>query len=222
MVKIKICGIRDVATANLCAGLGADYIGLVFAESPRRISAETAREIAGSLAGLPERPRIVGVFVNQDYLFVNNILCSCRLDIAQLSGDESIDYIKQIEAPCIKSLHVLSTVPETELLGRVEALYRFAGSGVRVLLDSRPDHRYGGSGRTFDWALAGKICARFPVMVAGGLTAQNVAGMIERLQPWGVDVSSGVEADGAKDDSLIREFVAAVKTGEPAAGGDNE
>jgi len=222
LVKIKICGIRDAAAAHYCAGLGVYYIGLVLAESPRRISLETARKIAVSLAGIAGRPRLVGVFVNQDYRTVNDILHYCNLDVVQLSGDENMDYISRIEAPCIKSVHVLSSATEAELLSRVQALYRPGRSGVRVLLDSRPDHRYGGTGKSFNWALAGKICARFPVMIAGGLTGQNVGSLVEKLQPWGVDVSSGVEKDGAKDPRLIKDFVAAVKSSAVTAGGNNE
>jgi len=222
LVKIKICGICDVATAHYCAGLGVDYIGLVLAESPRRVNPETAREISGALAGFARRPRIVGVFANQDYRLINEMLRYCRLDIVQLSGDENTDYISRIEAPCIKSVHVLSYSTEAELLCRVQTLYAANRAGTRVLLDSRPDRRYGGSGITFNWALAGKICAGFPVMVAGGLTEQNVETLVQKLQPWGVDVSSGVENDGTKDPVLIKNFVAAAKSSLETTGGNNE
>ncbi|MBN1369667.1 MAG: phosphoribosylanthranilate isomerase [Dehalococcoidaceae bacterium] len=222
MVKIKICGIRDAATARYCAGLGIDYIGLVLTESPRRISLEAACEIGVSLDGIEGRPRLAGVFVNQDYRTVNDVLHYCNLDVVQLSGDENMDYISRIEAPCIKSVHVLPSSTETELLYRVESLCGTDRTGARVLLDNRPDHRYGGSGKSFNWALAGKICARFPVMVAGGLTGQNVGTMVDKLQPWGVDVSSGVEKDGVKDPRLIKDFVAAAKGSDVTAGGNNE
>lgn len=222
MVKIKICGIRDVATAHYCARLGIDYIGLVLTRSPRRINPETAREITGSLAVFPRRPRIVGVFAGQDYRKVNELVRFCALDIVQLSADENSDYIRRIDAPCFKSVHITPSITETELLNRVETLLQSDHPGLKVLLDSHPDHRYGGSGQIFEWAVAGETCARFPVMIAGGLSGQNVVGMLEKLHPWGVDVSSGVEKDGAKCPGLISNFVSAVKGSLKTSGGNND
>lgn len=222
MVKIKICGVRDVRTALFCARSGADYIGLVLTESPRRIELETAKEISSSLINFPGRPQVVGVFVNQDYAEVNSIIRYCGLDVAQLSGNESTDYLARIEAPCIKSIHVLPSTTENDLMSRVESLNKTSQGRVRVLLDSRPDDRFGGSGAIFNWELAAKICSSFPIMVAGGLRAQNVSEIIEKLHPWGIDVSSGVENKGIKDTALITEFITAVLGNILIAGGQNE
>ncbi|MBD5474740.1 MAG: phosphoribosylanthranilate isomerase [Lachnospiraceae bacterium] len=197
MTKIKLCGLSrpcDIETANR---LSPEYIGFVFAaKSIRYVSSEKAAELKKLL-----HPSIkaVGVFVREDPETVAELLRSGTIDIAQLHGGESEDYIKQLrtltDKPLIKAYRI-DTVQDVEAANMSNADY--------VLLDSGQ----GGTGTTFDWNLLEKIDR--PYFLAGGLNADNVRSAIERLNPYAVDVSSGIETDGRKDIRKMEEFVHAV------------
>ncbi|MFC2007521.1 phosphoribosylanthranilate isomerase [Chloroflexota bacterium] len=212
MTRVKICGISEEVHALAAVEAGADLIGLVFAPSPRQVTLAQAEKVAAAVRQGGSGVGIVGVFVNMPPVEVNKIAGSCNLDWVQLSGDESGEYCREITSPVIKAIRVgergqvqnkLHTMEEA--LAMREHLY---------LLDSRVEGKYGGTGETFDWNQVRKVADKFPVIVAGGLTAENVAEAIRITAPWGVDVSSGVETDGRKDTAKIRAFFEAVRKAE--------
>ncbi|KTB48097.1 phosphoribosylanthranilate isomerase [Dehalogenimonas alkenigignens] len=207
MTRIKICGITDVETIGLCARLGADFIGLVFAESRRKLTPERALELTHHLFTMPKRPKLAGVFVNAPAYEVNRIAEYCRLDRVQLSGDEDEDYCRRIERPLIRATRIDGDTGAEEIESRIAA----ARPRTIHLLDRRGDDTYGGSGEKFDWTILGGLEPSLPLMVAGGLTPENVGELILRYHPWGVDVSSGVESRGIKDPAKILAFIRAVK-----------
>ena len=212
MTRIKICGIRDKAHALAAIEAGSNFIGLVFAPSPRQVTPAQAGEIVSAVKKCSEATVLVGVFVNMPASEVNRIASSCHLDWVQLSGDESWEYCRQITKPLIKAVRIKPGQ-------RPEEIGEDLATGARVLsnqrcvylLDSQVKGKYGGTGMTFDWSLARQAAEQFPVIIAGGLTPENVAQAIEMVAPWGVDVASGVETGGVKDIAKIRAFIEAVR-----------
>lgn len=215
MTKVKICGLSEVSHAVAAARSGADFLGLVFAPSRRRVTLAKGREIAEAIRYLPERPLLVGVFVNLPVPEVNQIADFCRLDWVQLSGDESWHYCQDINRPVIKVIHVAPDSTAEQLQSEIEKGCRLPlKHDLICLLDSRFDKTYGGTGRTFDWQLAKEVSIRYRVIVAGGLTPDNVGRLVREVKPWGVDTASGVESNGRKDTTKIEAFIRAVREAE--------
>jgi phosphoribosylanthranilate isomerase len=220
MTRVKICGLTNVEHALAAARAGADYIGLVFANSRRQVSEASAKEIVGAVRNLKPRPAIVGVFAGQDIDEVNRLADSCRLDMVQLSGDEQMPFIRQVERDVIRVIHISDGMTSAQILSRIRTL---SGEMEMIfMLDSGTKLVYGGTGKPFDWRIAVEVSSALPVMVAGGLNTDNVSEMLKTVHPWGVDVSSGVETDGIKDVMKIRSFVRKVKTFEVENAGNNE
>lgn len=210
MTRVKICGIKEEAHALAVVEAGGDFMGLVFAPSQRQVTPAQARNIV-SVVEEHNKTAVVGVFVNMPAAEVNRIADFCNLDWVQLSGDEPWEYCRQITRPIIKAVRIDSGHPEeigANLAGGARVLSR---QRHIYLLDSRVKDKYGGTGITFDWSLARPAAEQFPVIIAGGLTPENVAQAIKIVVPWGVDVSSGVEVDGVKDTAKIRAFIEAVR-----------
>ena len=211
MTRVKICGFRDKTRALAAVEAGADFIGLVFAPSKRRVIPAKAREIAGAVKTSSDTTKVVGVFVNAPASDVNKLADFCALDWVQLSGDESWEYCLEVVRPIIKAIRIDQQSPEE--------LYAELSTGDKLLppqrfitlLDSQVEGKYGGTGESFDWHLAQRVAKKFPVIIAGGLDPKNVANLIETVRPWGVDVSSGVETRGAKDIAKIGTFIEAVR-----------
>ena len=207
MTRIKICGISDAETVDLCARLGVDFIGLVFVESRRRVTAEQALEITHHLLTMTKRPKLAGVFVNAPAYEINAIAGYCHLDRIQLSGNEDGDYCARIKRPLIGA----TRIDQTSVVEEIESRIAAARPRTIHLLDRRSEGVFGGSGEKFDWSILSDLNPALQVMVAGGLTPENVEELVLRYHPWGVDVSSGVETHGRKDPAKIVAFIRAVR-----------
>lgn len=207
MIRIKICGNTSVEDARLAASLGADAIGLIFHdESPRGINIDRAREIVSSL---PPFLVTVGVFVNQLPERVQEIRHAVSLDYIQLHGDEDVSWLALFDGAVLKALRIAS---EQEL-DQIDQWAEARG----LLLDTPGTGVYGGSGVTGNWQLAAKAVDRAcradaPILLAGGLSPENVGDAIRQVRPYGVDVVSGVEAaPGRKDPEKLRRFIEAAR-----------
>jgi len=212
MTRVKICGIKDVSIALEAIKAGADFIGVVFAPGKRQLTPASAKKIVAAIKKNNSKVEVVGVFVNMPATEINKIADSCNLDWVQLSGDESWEYCHDIVKPVIKTFRIGKQSP-AELCTMITAGSRLLnGKRFMLLLDSQVEGAYGGTGVTSDWALAHSIAERFPVIIAGGLSPENVARMLKIVSPWGVDVSSGVETEGVKNTERIRTFINVIKT----------
>ncbi len=223
---VKICGVMEPQHARAAATLGADFVGIVFAPSRRQVTMGQAQKIAIALGKLDHpplpfagpttvevveemlacsRPLLVGVFADQDADTVNAIAEACRLDIVQLSGSEPWEVCAHLRRPVFKCLKVRPGQTAQEILASIKG-------GAIPLLDPFVEGTYGGTGQRLDWTVAAQVARQVPVVLAGGLTPENVAEAIRTVRPWAVDVSSGVESEGRKDVAKIRAFIAAAKT----------
>jgi phosphoribosylanthranilate isomerase len=204
-IKVKICGITNAEDAAAAVEAGADAVGFLFhKKSPRCAEPETVREIVKML---PPFVLPVGVFVNEEAKTVRDLMDNCGLALAQLHGDESAAYCEMLGRPVLKAIRLKdrrSFLALAELKGR---------AGVRgFLIDAFSPDAYGGTGQVADWALAAEAASAATVLLAGGLTPENVSQAIQQVRPYGVDVSSGVEASpGKKDHEKVRTFVQAAK-----------
>ena len=201
VVRSKICGITRIEDALAAAEAGADAIGLVFyAKSPRAVSIQQARDI---VAALPAFVTTVGLFVNASRGELNEILGAVALDLLQFHGDETPADCESFHRPYIKALRVQSD-DDIALLAAPYA------SARGILLDTFVSGVPGGTGAAFDWSLVPHDLSQ-PVILAGGLSADNVQAAIKQVRPYAVDVSGGVEASkGIKDAAKIRAFMQAV------------
>ena len=212
MTRVKICGLSETEHALAAAKAGADFIGLVFAPSPRQISPSQAQEIVAAIKEHHRETQMVGVFVNMPGPAVNRMAQACGLDWVQLSGDESWAYCQQIHLPIIKAVRVRPGEGAGELLEYLASGEEILASQRRIyLLDTQVEGSYGGTGTGFDWEIAGAVARKFPIIVAGGLTPENVSRLVRTVYPWGVDVSSGVEEGGVKSLARIKAFIDAVR-----------
>jgi phosphoribosylanthranilate isomerase len=201
MVRVKICGITNLDDALTAVEAGADALGFVFYEkSPRFITPKKAAEI---IRGLPPFLTTVGLFVNSDIGFVNSTADSCGVDIVQLHGDETVDFCSLVNRRVVKVFRIRN---EESL--RMIKDYCVAG----FLLDAYSPEAYGGTGKSFNWEIARDAKKYGSVILAGGLTPDNVRQAVEAVKPYAVDVSSGVEAaPGRKDPDKVREFIKMAK-----------
>jgi phosphoribosylanthranilate isomerase len=213
LTRVKICGITETVHARAATEAGADFIGVVIAPSPRQVTPDKAREIMAVIKDQNFATPVVGVFVNTPAPTVNFLATYCGLDWVQLSGNETWEYCQHIEKPMIKAIHISAECTEDELLGQLESGRRLLSTRPPVfLLDTFVEKQYGGTGQAFPWEIARQAAAEFPVIIAGGLNSENVGQVITSLQPWGVDVSSGVEDNGAKSVKKIRAFINAARS----------
>jgi anthranilate synthase/indole-3-glycerol phosphate synthase/phosphoribosylanthranilate isomerase len=234
MTLVKICGVRSPEDALAIAGAGADLIGLMFAESRRQVSLEQAREIISAVrpdrrafsldpGGPPggwfercqaairvaldgSRPLLGGVFADQPLEEVQAIAGALALDFVQLSGGEPWEWAPSLPCPVIKVLHVASDSSADSLIAAV-----VPGTAAVCMLDTGRAGWRGGTGERFDWAVAAEVDRVLPVALAGGLDPENIGEALTRVGPWLVDVSTGVETDGAKDLDKVRRFIQAAK-----------
>ena len=211
MTKVKICGIQKLADAQVTAEAGADFVGLVFVPGRRRrLDINTVRTIvSGHKAASGKTPQVVGLFADQSLDEVNRTIQACGLDLAQLCGDETPDYCRQVRGQVIKVVHVAGTALGDAAIADLEERVRlYREAGYLVTLDRQVKGLQGGTGRSFDWGIAAALSSRgHSFLLSGGLSPDNVAEAVSVVRPWGVDVSSGVETDGSKDPKKIRAFI---------------
>lgn len=242
MTFVKICGNRTPADVIAAAEAGADFVGMVFAESRRKVDTQEAYDMVRAL-GRPlaehefltpppaqphvreevgewfrhgsrvleaylevKRPLTVGVFADQSFEEINEIVEECGIDLVQLSGDEPWDDCLMIARQTIQVVHISPLDSPSDPMALVEP-----GFAIALMLDSAHGQYRGGSGQTFDWEVAQQISSRMPMLLAGGLTPDNVAEVVRTVRPWAVDVSSGTETDGKKDYDRVRAFITAVR-----------
>ncbi len=242
MTLVKICGNRTPEDVLAAADAGADLVGMVFADSRRRVDIAEAQAMVRAL-GRPlheyemsvpppvqphvrehvvewfrhgaqvidthlqaKRPLTVGVFADQPIEEVNEIALEAGVDLVQLSGDESWEACLLVARPVIQVVHVSPIDSPSDPMEQVEP-----GFALALMLDSAHGPYRGGSGQTFNWDVAREVASRVPMILAGGLSPENVAEAIKRVQPWAVDVSSGTETDGRKDYARVRAFIEAVR-----------
>lgn len=240
MTRVKVCGVRDAGTARTAAAAGADFIGVIFARSRRRVPPGEARaiveavreaggrtrtaRIAGPAKGASDAgwfaawneaiedalgragPLAVGVFADQTAEEVNAIAEETGIDLIQLSGGENEAFVRLMRRPALRTVHVRPRTAAADVLAAA-----VPGAGAGIHLDTDGGAARGGTGVPFDWSVAAEAGRALPVMLAGGLTPENVADAIAAARPWAVDVSSGVETDGAKDAGKVRAFLRAAR-----------
>ena len=215
MTKVKICGISNNDSALVAARAGADLLGILFEPHSRRyVPEEEARGLVQHLRAFGPQggPRWVGVFANQPLEEVNHLLEQCDLDMAQLSGHESLDYCSRVIRPVVKVLHVRDDVEMEEVLRTVDrSLREYLEAGHMCLLDTFKAGVLGGTGQVFDWEVAQELARSHSLLLAGGLTPENVSDALRLVRPWGLDVSSGVESDEEKDTAKIARFISEVR-----------
>jgi phosphoribosylanthranilate isomerase len=249
MTKVKICGITNLEDALVVVEAGADLLGFIFYEpSPRYVRPETVREIVSGVrcqvSGVggrgsgdkvqgtrdrdqrPYAPRtthhvaFVGVFVNSPLDAVARLLDFCGLDAAQLHGEEPPEFVSHFAGRAYKALRPQS-LEEAEVSMEKYLPCSSAPLLPCFLLDAYHPHLYGGTGHVTDWEMAASIARRYPIMLAGSLTPENVIEAIRVVQPWGIDVSSGVERQkGRKDHEKVRALVRAVRNVTPVKGAE--
>lgn len=220
-MKVKICGLTNLEDAATTVEAGADMLGFVFYEaSSRNVTPEQVRNMIEELhrryPPAPEKPqyRTVGVFVNEAPAYVADILAFTGLDWAQLSGDEPVSALKTLKNRAYKALRPRSYA-EAITEGNIFAP-ETPSCAPDILIDSYRPGDYGGTGHRADWDIAARVASEYRILLAGGLTPENVAESIRTVRPWGVDVSSGVErAPGRKDHDKVRVFVRHAKAALP-------
>ena len=208
--QVKICGLSTSEHTDAAIEAGADMLGFIFYKPshryipPQQIPAllEASKSYAQPAQG-QVLPDLVGVFVNEDANYINDVVEQAGLHYVQLHGTESPEFCQQIKRPVIKALPLKETTDE-------ELLKQYASVTWRLLLDT-PTSVWGGTGVTSDWDLARQVARDHKILLAGGLTSENVARAIEQVHPWGVDVSSGVETAKQKDVTKIHTFIEHVR-----------
>ena len=242
MTLVKICGNRTPADVLAAAEAGADFVGMVFAQSSRRVDVDVAQAMVRAL-GHPlaehefmmpppaqphvreevsdwfrhgaevveaylevKRPLTVGVFADQPIDEVNEIAEEAGVDLVQLSGDETWEDCLLVTKQVIQVVHVSPLDSPSDPME-----YVMPGFALALMLDAAHGPYRGGGGWAFDWEVARSVADRVPMMLAGGLTPENVGEAIRRVRPWVVDVASGTETDGRKDYGRVRAFVRAAR-----------
>lgn len=223
MTFVKVCSVRAVEHAVWAREAGADAIGMIFADAPRRIDIKIARavrrelgpriELAESTTQTFERerraadqPLLVGVFARQSVDEIERILERVDLDIVQLSGGEHPALAGRVRRAVVRAVHVPDGLDAGSVLREIDR-----APNTVTMLDAK-SKQGGGMGERIDWSLAAEVAASRPLVLAGGLNPDNVGEAVRSVRPWAVDASSGLETDGVKDRDKIRAFIAAAKS----------
>jgi phosphoribosylanthranilate isomerase len=211
MTIVKICGLRTAEHALAALEAGADLLGFIFAPARRQVSPAEIMAIGAAVRAAPggDRVGLVGVFVNETAERMVATAAECGLDALQLSGDEAPQIMRELP----QSLAIIKAI---RLIGDDAEQAWWDVDGARLLVDAHVPGAYGGAGVVADWERAAQLAHNRSIVLAGGLTPDNVGAAIGQVRPGGVDVSSGVEIDGVKDSARIRAFVAAVRAADRA------
>lgn len=201
LTKIKICGIRTEEEVAILNQFPIQYMGLIFAPSKRQVTIEKAIQLRKQVR---EDIQVVGVFVNEDAVKINEIIKRCHLQVVQLHGEESVDFCKRIDAKVWKGI----SVKDEKSLEAIEA---YTPEVKDFLLDTYSDLKKGGTGRTFDWKLIQGLSKKHNVILAGGLKPANVVEAVQMVHPQIIDLNSGVETNLMKDEVKISKVVTALK-----------
>lgn len=204
-IKVKICGITTLEDALMAADAGADYLGFIlYPPSKRAADQETVKAISKALRARPTCPTLVGVFVNETGETITETLAACDLDMAQLSGDESVELLTSLGDRAYKGIRPRTIEEATE-----QAFNYLVDANNPLLVDAYHPDLYGGTGEKADWSIAQLLAFDVPhFMLAGGLNPENIVEAIGTVRPWAVDVASGVEASaGRKDAKKVQTFI---------------
>lgn len=209
-MHIKICGLTCLDDALAAIDAGADFLGFNFyPKSPRYISPNACAKILSAINHRPSAITTVGIFVNESASLVAAVLDHCGLDLAQLHGDEPPEQLTALWGRAYKAFRLRRERPDED---EFVTFARLSPGFPALLIDAHAHDAYGGTGQTADWPAARAVAAQFPIFLAGGLTPENVAGAVAHVNPWGVDVASGVEsAPGRKDHRKMQAFAKAAK-----------
>jgi phosphoribosylanthranilate isomerase len=202
--RIKFCGCTSWNDVSLAIETGADAIGMIFAHSPRRIAETDAKHIA---AKLPPFVTPVGVFVDPTRDELERAREIFPDLVFQFSGDEAPSFLSSVDGKTIKALHVDPAAADADALARAANAYPRA----IAMFDTAVAGMAGGTGVAFPWKAVASIARLRPIVVAGGLTSENVAACVRAVRPFGVDVRSGIESEGRKDEKKMRAFVRSVR-----------
>ena len=222
MTFVKVCSVRAVEHAVWAREAGADEIGMIFADAPRRIDMKVARavrrelgpriEIAEATTEMVERERraanqpiLVGVFAGQSVDEIERVLDQVDLDLVQLSGGEHPALAGRVRRAVVRVVHVADGMDASSVLREVDR-----APNTITMLDAK-SKQGGGMGHRIDWSIAAEVASSHPLVLAGGLNPDNVGEAVRAVRPWAVDASSGLETDGTKDRDKIRAFIAAAK-----------
>ncbi len=207
MTIVKICGLSSPEHLLVAAAAGADYIGLVFAPSRRQVSIATAQRLVATLREAGYATQVVGLFVNESASTIATTVTQCGLDVIQLHGTEAYDIVSQLPPmPIWRALRLNGSADEAAWLTSTD-------DQITPLVDAPiTATQFGGTGATADWGAAATLARQRRIVLAGGLTPANVRTAIRQVAPWGVDVSSGVERAGYKDNGLIAAFIDLAKS----------
>jgi phosphoribosylanthranilate isomerase len=208
-MKVKICGLKTLDEALAAWEAGADLLGFNFhPPSPRYIAPTDCARLVDALRAAGCRATLVGVFVNRPAKEIEVLLEACGLDLAQLSGNEPALSLSELGERAFKALRPSGL----ESLEKDLLYYPSRPEAPAWLVDANQAGKFGGTGQKADWGLAASLASRYPILLAGGLTADNVPRAVSAVHPWGVDVASGVEsAPGQKDPARMRAFVQAAR-----------
>ncbi|HLF25102.1 MAG TPA: phosphoribosylanthranilate isomerase [Anaerolineae bacterium] len=209
-MKIKICGVTNLDDALAAIDAGADCLGFNFyLHSPRYLSPAECARIHSAFSIQHSAIQTIGIFVNAPITFITETLDACGLDLAQLSGDEPPEMLAELRGRAYKAIRPRALEEAEHEASRYTP---FASGQPALLVDASHPKLYGGTGQTADWSLARNLARTYTVLLAGGLRPDNVAEAMRAVEPWGVDVASGVEsAPGKKDRRKMIEFVRAAR-----------
>lgn len=208
-MRIKICGITNLDDAIICIEYGADMLGFNFYQgSPRYIGFEQCRNLTRIIKSSYPEISLVGIFVNNPFNEIVRNIDECSLDFGQLCGDEPVDYFYRFGERVLKAIR---PVDRNDMERQIEK-YPIRNNSPNILIDSSSKGTFGGSGQLANWKIAAELARKYDILLAGGLTSENVQDAINQVNPWGVDVASGVETvPGKKDPIKVKNLISRVR-----------